>query len=212
MLNRIWIYIAISLGLAFIVWGYFSFESWKFRQEVLEELGPTLADEQEQKNALLALGEVDLNPSGLTLATLEQKLKKSVLKRPGDFNTTRLGWACGKERCAIWATFLVPIGQDIPPNATPVGLTIKSPAAGAFPNISIGEFHLGDSDKKLVELSKGAVGAGSTTLFHPFSWDKDWNAAWPSLDGRVFEFVFANRTLQRRLMNAPQSAAPAPTK
>ncbi len=207
MLKRLSTYIAILLGLAFMIFGYVWLENWKFRQETLKELGPILADEQEQKNELLALGEVDLNPSDLTLATLEQRLKRAVLKQSGDFNSTRLGWACGKERCAIWATFLVPLGQDIAPNAAPTGLVIKSPALGDFPNIRIGEIRLGQSDQKLVELWKGG-GAGSRKLFHRISWDKDWTAAWAGLDGKVFELVFANDTLLNRFASQRQSAAP----
>lgn len=211
MLKRLGIYLAILLGLAFVVCGYFSFESWKIRQETLKELGPFLADEQEQKDELLALSEVDLNPSDLTLATLQQKLGSAVKKQPGDFNTTRLGWVCGKERCAIWATFLVPFDQVIPRNAAPAGLIIKSPALGDFPNIRIGEIHLGGSDQKLVERLKGG-GSGSRKVFRRVSWDKDWSAAWARLDGRVFELVFPNDTLLRRLEIQPQSAAPAAKK
>ncbi len=198
MLKRLSTYIAILLGLACMIFGYVSFENWRFRQETLKELGPILADEQDQKNELLAVGDVDLNPTGLTLATLEQRLKKAVLKRSGDFNSTRLGWACGKERCAIWATFLVPLGQDIHPNAAPAGLIIKSPALGDFPSIRIREIRLGESDQKLVELWKGG-GAGSQKVFRRIAWDKDWTAAWAGLDGKVFELVFANDTLFDRL-------------
>jgi hypothetical protein len=206
MLKRLRVPFALLLFFA-LVYGYFQIQSWRIKQKVLGELGPFLADEQQQKSALLALERVDLNPSTLTLATLEQKLKTPVLKKSGDFNSTRLGWACGKERCAIWATFLVPIGQDIPPDTTPAGLIIKSPTLDNYPNLSIREFHLGDSDQKLVELSKGTVGASSKTLYHRFSWDKDWSAAWSSLDGRVFSFVFANDTLLSGLMHGPQGVA-----
>lgn len=193
-----------------MIFGYVSFENWKFKQKTLKELGPILADEQEQKNELLALGDVDLNPSDLALATLEQKLKRAVLKRSGDFNSTRLGWACGKERCAIWATFLVPFGQDIPPNAAPAGLIIKSPALGDFPNIRIREIRLGESDQKLVELWKGGV--GSRKLFRRISWDKDWTAAWAGLDSKVFELVFTNDTVLYRFASERQSATPSATK
>jgi hypothetical protein len=211
MFKRLWIYIATLIGLVFAFFGYTWFESWKFRHEVLEELGPILADEQEQKKALMALGEVDLNPTGMTLATLEQKLMSSGLKAPGDLNTTRLGWACGKQRCAIWSTFLVPFGQEIPPNTAPAGLIIKSPALTDFPNIRIREIRLGESDQKLVELWKGG-GAGPRKIFRRISWDKDWSAAWAGLDGKVFELVFANDTLLLRFASERQSAAPAATK
>jgi hypothetical protein len=211
MLKRLSAFVAILLGLAFMSFGYAWFENWKFRQEMLKELGPILADEQEQKNELLALGEVDLNPSGLTLATLEQRLKGPVLKQSGDFNSTKLGWACGKERCAIWAIFLVPIGQGIPPNTAPAALVIKSPALGDFPNIRVGEIRLGESDQKLNELWKGSK-AGSRRLFHRISWDKDWTAAWAGLDGKVFELVFSNDTLMYLFASGQKSAAPRATK
>jgi hypothetical protein len=211
MSKRISTYIAVLFGLVLIVFGYVRFERWRFRQEVLEGLGPILPDEQEQENALLALGEVDLNPSDLTLAELEQRLKEAVLKKAGDFNSTRLGWACGRERCAIWATFLVPLGQDIPSNAAPVGLVIKSPALGDFPNIRIRDIRLGESDQKLVEVWKGG-GAGSRKVFRRISWDKDWAVAWAGLDGKVFELVFANDTLLHRFASERQSDAPHATK
>ena len=211
MLKRLSIYVAILLGLSFMIFGYVWFENWKFRQEMLKELGPTLADEQEQKNELLALGEVDLNPSGLTLATLEQRLKRAVLKQSGDFNSTKLGWACGKQRCAIWATFPVPLGQDIPPSAAPATLVIKSPALGDFPNIRVGEIRLGESDQKLNELWKGSK-AGSRKLFRRILWDKDWTAAWAGLDGKVFELVFSNDTLLYRFASEQKSATPRATK
>jgi len=211
MLKRLSTYIAILLGLAFMIFGYVWLENWKFRQETLKELGPILADEQEQKNELLALGEVDLNPSDLTLATLEQRLKKAILKQSGDFNSTRLGWVGGQQRCAIWATFLVPRGQDIPAKATPAGLVIKSPALGDFPNIRIGEIRLGESDQNLVKLWKGS-GAGSRKIFRRISWDKDWTAAWAGLDGKVFELVLRNDTLLYRFASERQSATPRATK
>lgn len=211
MLRRLSIYIAIFLGLAFVVFSYIRFETSKFRQETLKELGPILADEQAQKNQLLGLGDVDLNPSGLTLAILEQRLKKAALKQSGDFNSTRLGWACGKERCAIWATFLVPLGQDIPPDAAPAGLVIKSPALGDFPNIRVEEIRLGESDQKLVELWKGGS-TGSQKLFRRITWDKDWTAAWAGLDGKVFELVFANTTLLYRFTKEQQSTVPRSTR
>jgi hypothetical protein len=211
MLKRLSAFVAILLGLAFMIFGYVWFENWKLRQETLKELGPMLADEQGQKKELLALGEVDLNPSGLTLATLEQRLKRTVLKQPSDFNSTKLGWACGKERCAIWATFLVPLGQDIPPDAVPAGLVIKSPALGDFPNIRIGEIRLGESDQKLAELWKRSH-AGPRKLFRRIPWDKDWTVAWTGLDGKVFEFVFSNDTLLYRLASEQKSTTPHATK
>jgi len=211
MFKRLWIYAAILLGLAFLIFGYFWFEDWKFRQETLKELGPFFEDEKEQKDQLLALGEIDLNPSDLTLATLRQKLGSAVKKQPGDFNTTRLGWVCGKERCAIWASFLVPLGQDIPSNTAPAGLVINSPVLGDFPNIRVGEIRLGESDQKLVQLWEGG-GTASKKVYHRISWDQDWTAAWGGLDGKVYILIFTNDMLLDRFARESQSATPAATK
>jgi len=76
-------------------------------------------DEQEQTAKMSSLGKVDLNPSDLTLAALEQRLNTPSRKLSGAFHTTKLGWICGKERCAIWASFLTPPNQDIPTDARP---------------------------------------------------------------------------------------------
>jgi hypothetical protein len=202
MRKRIFLYAAIGLGIAVAVPVYLRFESWRIRQATLRELEPFLSDEQEQSNKISALGKVDLNPSGLTLAALEQRLNKPSRKLPGDFNTTRLGWICGKERCAIWATFLTPPDQDIPADACPAGLIISSPGLGEFPNVTIGEFHLGQSARKLEQLSRGDA-ATSRKPFHRISWDGDWTATWGGVDGKVFILVFANETLQHTLLNRP---------
>jgi hypothetical protein len=205
MLKRLWVNSAILLGLALVVFGYFSFEEWRFRQKAWKEFGPILAEEQEQKNALLALGDVDLNPPDLTLADLEQKLHSPGLRLSGDFDTTRLGWVCGKERCSIWATFLVPFGQDIPSSAKPAGLIIRSPSLVEFPNIRIRELHLGESDRRLVELSQN-YRSDSHKLYHRISWDNDWEAPWGGTNGRVFVMVFSNENQLLRYAKNPQPA------
>lgn len=211
MLKRLWIYIAILLSLALAVCAYFPFESWKLRQETRRELEPTLIDWQEEKNQLLALGEIDLSPSHLTLSKLEQELKTPVLRRRGDFNTTRLAWVCGEEHCAIWATFLFPFGQDIPPDSVPAALIVDSPPLGEFPNIKIGEIYLGGSDQKLVELSRGAV-PQSGKQYHWITWDNDWSAAWAGVGGKASMLIFSNQTLLRPLRARHPSAAPTTTK
>lgn len=166
-----------------------------------------LSNDVDQKNALLALGNVDLNPSYLNFAELERKLGNPVQRKSGDFDSTRLGWACGKERCAILASFLVPFGHDIPPETVPAGFIIMGPASGDFPNISVRDIHLGESDQKLAALSQASAD-GNPKPFRRISWDKDWTLAWGSLDGKVFALVFANDTLQHKLTNSPVHSAP----
>jgi hypothetical protein len=136
MPKKILAFCAILLGIPFLYLGYNWFEDRQWKTELQRDFGPRRADELAQSDALLALGVVDLNPSDLTFAVLQQKLHEPGLKHPGDFNSTRLGWACVKERCAILATFFVPFGQEIPATMTPAGLIISSPAFRDFHNIA----------------------------------------------------------------------------
>ncbi len=198
---------AILSGMAFLYLGYNWFEDRRWKTELQREFGPRRADELAQRNALLALGDVDLNPSDLTLAVLQRKLHESGLKQPADFNSTRLGWACVKERCAIFATFFVPFGQEIPATVTPAGLVISSPSFGDFHNIAVGGVHLGESDEKLVELDQYHE-SKSSRRFHRVRWDRDWEAAWAGDDGKAFILIFSNVTLQHRFENEQNVAVP----
>ncbi len=193
------------MGLLYL--GYNWFEDRRWKTELQREFGPRRADELAQRNALLALGDVDLNPSDLTLAVLQRKLHESGLKQPADFNSTRFGWACVKERCAIFATFFVPFGQEIPATVTPAGLVISSPWFGDFHNIAVGGVHLGESDEKLVELDQYHE-SKSSRRFHRVSWDRDWEAAWAGDDGKAFILIFSNVTLQHRFENEQNVAVP----
>ncbi|HLK02969.1 MAG TPA: hypothetical protein VKT53_00910 [Candidatus Acidoferrum sp.] len=199
MKKRIFLYAALVLGIAVAIPAFLRFENWRIRRATLRELEPFLSDEQEQTKQMAALGNIDLNPSTLTLATLEQQLKTPARKLAGDFNTTRLGWVCGKERCAIWASFLTPSNQDILPDARPAGLVISSPVLGEFPNVAVGEIHLGQSDQKLQQLSRGNASKPGKS-FHRVAWDKDWDLAWGGVDDKVSMLVFTN---EARLKNFP---------
>jgi hypothetical protein len=209
--KRLWVCTAALLGLGFVVFGYLRLEEWNFRRKAWKEFGPIIAEEQEQKNQLLALGDVDLNPPDLTFAVLEQKLHKPGLKLSGDFNTTRLGWACGNERCAIWVTFLVPFGQDIPPDAKPAGLIIRSPSLSDYRNIRFREIYLGESDQRLAEVSRDKRST-SRELYHRISWDKDWTVAWGGMNGRVYALVFSNDIKLFNYANERRSTPSPPPK
>jgi len=207
--KRVFLYAAVVLGITVAITAYFRFESWRIRQATLRELEPFLSDEHQQISKISALGKVDLNPSDLTLAALEQRLNKPSRELPGDFNTSRLGWICGKERCAIWATFLTPASHDIAADARPAGLVISSPGLGEYPNVTIGELHLGQSALKVEQFSRGDASTSRKPL-HRISWDADWTAAWAGVDGKVLILVFANETLQHTLTNSDRPAAPKP--
>ncbi len=211
MPKKILAFSAILSGIGLLYLGYNLFGDQQWRAELQRDFGPRRGDELAQRNALLALGDEDLNPSNLTFATLEQKLHEPGWKHSGDFNSTRLGWACINERCAILATFFVPFGQEIPATMSPDGLTISSPSFGDFHNIEVGGTHLGESDAKLAALEQSHQ-SKSSRKFRRVRWDRDWDAAWAGVNNRVFVLVFSNENLQHRFINEQNVAAPKPTK
>ncbi len=198
-------------GIGLLYLGYPWFENQQWKAELQRDFGPGRADELTQRNALLALGDVDLNPSNLTFAVLQQKLHEPGWKHSGDFNSTRLGWACVNERCAILATFFVPFAQEIPAAMAPAGLTINSPSFGDFHNIEVGGVYLGESDKKLADLDQSHE-SKSSRRFRRVRWDQDWDAAWAGVNHKVFILVFSNETLQHRFINEQNVAVPKPNK
>src|SRR5260370_17237190 len=102
MPKKILICCVILSGIGFLYLGYNWFEDRRWKTELQREFGPRRADELAQRNALLALGDVDLNPSDLTLAVLQQKLHEPGLKQTGNFISTRLAWPFITERSAIF--------------------------------------------------------------------------------------------------------------
>ncbi|HYL82707.1 MAG TPA: hypothetical protein VE263_00615 [Candidatus Angelobacter sp.] len=211
MPKKILAFCGILLGTGFLYLGYNWLEDQRWKTELQRDFGPSRADELAQRNALLALGDVDLNPSYLTFAVLQQKLHEPGWKQPGDFDSTRLGWACVKERCAILATFFVPFAQEIPATSIPAGLTISSPSFREFHNIAAGGVHLGESDEQLAELDQYHR-SKSFRRFRRVRWDRDWDVAWAGTDSKVFVLVFSNQTLQRRFIDDQNVAIPKPTK
>lgn len=211
MPKKILAFCAILSGILLLYLGYNWFEDRRWKTELQREFGPRRADELAQRNALLALGDVDLNPSDLTLAVLQQKLHEPELKQPSDFSSTRLGWACVKERCAIFATFFVPFGQEIPATMTPAGLVISSPSFGDFHNIAVGGVHLGESDEKLLALDQHHE-SKSSRKFRRVMWDRNWEAAWAGVNSKAFILIFSNVTLQHRFENEQNVAVPKPNK
>jgi hypothetical protein len=202
---------AILSGIGSLYLGYIWLEGQRWKTELQRDFGPRQADELAQRNALLALGDVDLNPSNLNFAVLLQKLNEPGWKHSGDFNSTRLGWACVNERCAILATFFVPFGQEIPATMTPAGITISSPSFGDFHNIKVGEVYLGESDEQLANLDQYHR-PRPPRKFRVVSWDRDWDAAWTGFNHKVHILVFSNQTLQRRFINEQSVAGAKPSK
>jgi hypothetical protein len=196
MLRRIAIYCVAFLGVWFLVAGYYWFKARQVRAESAKALEPFLAEEMAQKNALESLGTVNLNPADLSLASLQDKLHEPALRQPGARNTTRLGWACGSRRCAIWASFLASFGQEIPPTMTAAALVVHEPAFENFHHLIIGGIYPGETVAEMEESCRKR-GYGLSMGKNKMSWDADWNFVWADTNGRVGFLAFTNERMMR---------------
>lgn len=185
------------------VWGYLQWKAQKVRAEVEKKLVPLY----EESNELAKLGDVDPDPRNLTLAQLEERFQQPAQKLAGAKNTTKLGWLCGNDQCAVWASFLVPLGQEVPATAAPVLLLVNSPFMQPPHHLAVGGIYLGETseDMKTFCQSHGySLEKGKNRI----TWDKDWSVAWAERDDKISLIVFAN---EKALHDAKAGAAvPAP--
>jgi len=182
--------------------------------------GPQRAESRKQAEAFLrdltaeiaglnALGDVNLEPPNVTLADLEQKLHQPVLRVAGAQNTTKLGWACGGKECAIFASFIVPFGQEIPPTMVPAGLLMIDPAFAKVKNVGVGGIHLGETSEDVethlrgrkIDYSRGKK---------QFAWDKDWNVVWVESNGKVLFLSLANEKMMGKAKASGDSKSIGP--
>jgi len=194
MLKRIVIYCISFLALLLLVAGYFYFEDRRIRAESAKKSEPFIADEIAQIKGLQSLGTVSIDPANLTLARLQEGLHTPAIKKPGSRNTTRLGWACGKERCAIWASLLVPAGEEIPPSTPVAALSINGTASIDLPNISVGGIHLNESTDDAEKFCQKR-GSEPPVDRRWRRWDSNWKVAWGAVNGRIGLLFFVNDRL-----------------
>jgi hypothetical protein len=196
MLKSIAIYCIGFLSIVFIVLGYFWFKEQPERAKAASELEAFLAEETAQKTALESLGDVSLDLSDLSLAKLEQKLHQPLLKQPGAQNTTRLGGACGGQRCAIWMSFLVPFGQEIAPTATPAALVVTHPRFANFNRVVVGGAYVGETVEEMKKFCQQR-GLGVPVGKNRISWGEDWSLSWVATNGKISLLSFANEKMIR---------------
>jgi hypothetical protein len=201
LFKRVVIGLCVVLAAALLIVGSISGYLWikerPQREEMRRDSEAFLADLTARRNGLLALGEVNLDPSSLTLAELQQKLHQQSMKKDGSQNSTRLGWACGHESCAIWASFLVPFGQEISSNLVPAALVVMSPPFGDFHNVSFGGVQLGAKVEEMEENCRKR-GYGRQNAYHQMSWNKDWNVVWGEVNGKVVSLIFLNEVILKK--------------
>jgi hypothetical protein len=204
-LKRTALSLLVVLGAYAAVWGYFQWKALKVRAELAKKLEPVFAE----GDRLQKLRDVDLNPTQLSLAGLEEKFQQPSVKLPGAKNSTKLGWVCEGQECAIWASFLVPFGQEIPPTAAPVIVLLDAPFFQYPHHLAIGGISLGETAEDMQKFCQ-THGYKLEMGKNKISWDGEWSVAWAEKEGKISLILFANeKTLKDAKIDSDGNAAPA---
>lgn len=200
MLKRIVIDLCIVMAFLLLVVGSIASYVWlKDRPERLRlraEAGEFMREEEAVYRSLESLGDIDLQPNELTLAELQQRFHQPGLTQANpDHSTTRIGWACGKKRCALLFYFLIPADQEVPQNASPAGILVSE---GSPHKVAIGGVRIGEPVQEMKEYCR-TRGFGTETGFHRMTWDKDWVLMWGD---RIDKVTFLSLVNRRQLNNS----------
>lgn len=193
----------LALG-AFV--GYVWLKARPEHAKTKQELNALIGDMNAQAEGLKRIGSFQLDPKTMTLADLEAAFhaKPMVVKTASEKDRQGLGWACGTERCAIVALFVVPEGQEVPPGMAPAALVILPPPVAPTMDMTVGGIRLGENPEAL-EAECKRRGYGVKTGYNQVTWDKDWVVTWSGTDNKVDTLQFANKTEIDRF-NASKSA------
>ena len=153
-----------------------------------------VSQEIEEENKLASLGDIGIDPSGLTLGKLNDLLRLPAHRLSSAPNSSRVGWACGGELCAVTAAFAIPNGMDLPPSAEPILLYVTDIGFGKPFQGSIGGIHLGDPPDVILNVCRQR-GYGAARENHRITWDKNWEISWTRSDHRLDSLTFMNRTV-----------------
>jgi len=190
-LKRTALSLLIILGAYAGLWGYFQWKAQKVRAEAEKKLEALFKESDE----LEKLGTVDLDPRSVTLAESNERFQQPGQKLAGPQNTTKYGWLCGGDPCAIWAAFAVPYGQEVPTTAAPVLLLMNSPFMHPPRHLAIGGISLGETGedvKKFCDTHGYQFEKGKR-----IAWDKNCSAVWAERDGKVSLVIFTNEKALR---------------
>jgi hypothetical protein len=189
VLKRIGIYLGILFGFTVLFFGYFWLGNRRERAELAKESESFIHEEQQIGRGLESLGDIDLQPDELTRAKLAERFHQPDLIRPGSHNSTKLGWACGNERCALWFHFLNSSGREIGSKSVPAAITLSSPVMRATHTVAIGGVYLGEPVEEMKDYCKKR-GYGLEEGYHRIAWDKDWTIIWADSGGVVSFLTF----------------------
>jgi hypothetical protein len=178
---------------AVFVGAYWYKDTRQRRQEARQAL-QIIRQEIIEKDKLASLGNIHTDPSQLTFGMLNELLRQPAHKLASAPTSTRLGWACGGEGCAVYGYFPIPPGKEVPSSSTPVLLYVSTIGFGKPFQGSIGGIRLGDPVDVLknVCLQGHEAKEGTHRIFR----DKDWEVGWTeSKDHKVDTLLFFNKPL-----------------
>jgi hypothetical protein len=190
MLKRIFIYLGSVLVLAGVFYGYQWFKIRQFRIAPQSEIDEYVA----QHKALQSFGDLELDTATLTFAKLGERLRDPSMRLASSENGSRLGWACKKQDCLIWAWFVVPVGGAIAANEAPVALMVSDPWGSLFgsnQHVAVSGAYLGEPEEQLREFSKKR-GYGLEKSMNHMTWDENWSLIWTSAQGKINSLYFLN--------------------
>jgi hypothetical protein len=118
-------FLGLILAAVAVVGAYWYKDELK-RNEKSRQALQTASQEIEEKDRLASLGDLSIDLSGLTLGKLNDVLQQPNHRLDSRGSSTRVGWACGGELCALVAAFAIPAGKDLPLSAIPIQLAIST--------------------------------------------------------------------------------------
>ena len=199
MLMRLAIDLGIFAVLVLLVGAAIMLYSVKYSPEIEKGRRHTrefVAEMSAQDQSLAAQGRIDLEPQDMTLASLQAKLHAPGLRKAASQTSTSLGWACGQNDCAVWATFPVPFGQEVPPDAIPENVRVIPPP-GKDHNITVFGIRLGES-KEEVDSNLQRKGIAHVSEQGLIRYDEDWSLDLVGIHGEVDAVGLRNEALFRK--------------
>lgn len=187
---------AYILGIPLACFGLLYAYGWHEQRKTAGHVRRQLADLAAKYEALDSFGDIDLDPSGVTLGKLEEHFRQPGRIFPGGRNTTIAGWACADKECAISASFLAPPDRKLEPQVAPVALFIFDSRQARPHRIAIGGIYMGELKEDARQFCKKR-GYGVELGHNQLTWDKRWKVICSGVREKVDFLVFVNQDLMK---------------
>ena len=200
MIKRVAVYLLALIVVAVAAW-YFGV--YRPTSEARRSSRDYLKRIDDQEKSLAALGDIRIDPKDLSYSKLIAVLGQPKETVKGPHRSTRDGWACRGEGCAIWAFFLTPDEGSMPVTAPVLALRIAPPGLNPNPHIlSVGGVIIGEPIDQLAEIARHKTHSADRSP-NRAAWDANWDVIWTAENERITSLYFLNMTeLDRAAPNA----------